>query len=46
MADRRLGHGPYVASPGGGTQPRARTLGGRWRAKRTDAGRTRKTKRK
>jgi hypothetical protein len=41
MADRRLGKGPYVRSAGGGKQPRARTLTGRWRKKRADAKRGR-----
>ena len=36
MADRRLGKGPYVASGGGGKQPRSRTKLGRWRKKRSD----------
>ena len=45
MADRRLGRGPYVPSPGGGKEPRSRTKSGRWRAKRSDAGSTRRTSR-
>ena len=31
MANRKLGHGPYVADEGGGKQPRARTKHGNWR---------------
>ena len=38
MADRRAGRVPHVPSPGGGRQPRARTQGGQWRRKRSDAG--------
>lgn len=38
MADRRAGKGPYVPSPGGGKEPRARNQDGRWREKRSDAG--------
>jgi hypothetical protein len=43
MADRRAGtkQGPYVPSPGGGKEPRARTQAGTWRAKRSDAGKPR-----
>jgi len=43
MADRRAGprQGPYVPSAGGGTQPRSRTKSGAWRAKRSDAGKSR-----
>lgn len=41
MADRRAGRIPHVPSPGGGKQPRARTQSGRWRAKRSDAGKPR-----
>jgi hypothetical protein len=39
MADRRAGpkQGPYVPSPGGGKEPRARNKDGRWREKRGDA---------
>jgi hypothetical protein len=39
MADRRAGkkQGPYVPSPGGGEQPRARNSNGEWRKKRIDA---------
>jgi hypothetical protein len=39
MADRRAGkrQGPYVASPGGGTEPRSRNKDGEWRKKRSDA---------
>lgn len=47
MADRRAGtkQGPYVKSEkGGGVQPRARNKDGTWRAKRSDAGKSRKTK--
>lgn len=44
MADRRAGpnQGPYVPSPGGGTQPRDRNADGSWRKKRSDAGKPRK----
>jgi hypothetical protein len=40
MADRRAGphQGPYVPSPNGGKEPRARNKDGTWRAKRSDAG--------
>lgn len=38
MADRRAGRVPHVPSSGGGRQPRARTQGGQWRRKRSDAG--------
>lgn len=42
MADRRAGKKiPHVPSPGGGKEPRARTKGGRWRKKRSDAGKPR-----
>lgn len=46
MADRRAGprQGPYVPSPGGGEQPRSRTKGGTWRAKRSDAGKSRSSR--
>lgn len=39
MADRRAGphQGPYVPSPGGGTEPRSRNKDGTWRRKRSDA---------
>jgi hypothetical protein len=39
MADRRAGkrQGPYVPSPGGGTEPRSRNQDGEWRKKRSDA---------
>lgn len=44
MADRRAGRkqGPYVPSPHGGKEPRARNADGRWRKKRSDSGKTRK----
>ena len=42
MADRRAGRGPYVPDEGGGTQPRSRRADGRWRKKRSDAGKKRK----
>ncbi len=44
MADRRAGpnQGPYVPSPGGGTQPRDRNNDGTWRKKRSDARKPRK----
>lgn len=40
MADRRAGpdQGPYVPSPHGSEQPRARNNDGTWRKKRSDAG--------
>jgi hypothetical protein len=43
MADRRAGprQGPYVPSPGGGKEPRSRNKDGAWRAKRSDAGKSR-----
>jgi hypothetical protein len=41
MTDRRAGKIPHVASPGGSKQPRARNTDGRWRAKRSDAGKAR-----
>lgn len=41
ITDRRAGKIPHVPSPGGGKQPRARTASGRWRAKRSDAGKPR-----
>lgn len=43
MTDRRAGprQGPYVAR-----QPRARNKDGGWRAKRSDAGKPRSSKRK
>lgn len=43
LADRRAGpkQGPYVPSPGGGKQPRARNQDGQWRAKRSDASKAR-----
>jgi hypothetical protein len=43
VADRRAGprQGPYVPSAGGGIQPRSRTKSGAWRAKRSDAGKSR-----
>jgi len=43
MADRRAGprQGPYVPSPGGGKEPRSRNQDGTWRAKRSDAGKSR-----
>ena len=39
MADRRAGkkQGPYVQSPHGGVEPRARNKDGTWRRKRSDA---------
>ena len=40
MADRRAGKGPYVKDEGGGTQPRSRNANGQWRAKRSDAGKS------
>ncbi len=40
MADRRAGKGPYVRDEGGGKQPRSRNQDGRWRAKRSDAKKT------
>lgn len=48
MADRRAGkkQGPYVPSPGGGKQPRARNDDGTWRAKRSDSGKARDTGKK
>jgi hypothetical protein len=48
MADRRAGprQGPYVPSPGGGTQPRSRNENGTWRKKRKDAGKPRGTGKK
>ncbi len=42
MADRRAGRGPYVKSRHSGEKPRARDKDGRWRAKRSDAGKKRK----
>ena len=41
MTDRRAGKVPHVPSPGGNRQPRARNANGRWRAKRSDAGKLR-----
>jgi hypothetical protein len=41
MTDRRAGKVPHVPSPGGSRQPRARNNNGRWRAKRSDAGKSR-----
>jgi hypothetical protein len=41
MTDRRAGKIPHVPSPGGSKQPRARSGNGRWRAKRSDAGKSR-----
>jgi hypothetical protein len=41
MTDRRAGKIPHVPSPGGNRQPRARNANGRWRAKRSDAGKPR-----
>jgi hypothetical protein len=41
MTDRRAGKVPHVPSPGGSRQPRARNGDGRWRAKRSDAGKPR-----
>lgn len=41
VADRRAGKGPYVRDEGGGTQPRSRNKDGTWRAKRSDAGKSR-----
>jgi len=41
MTDRRAGKIPHVPSPGGSKQPRARNSNGRWRAKRSDAGKSR-----
>ena len=43
VADRRAGKGPYVRDEGGGTQPRSRNQDGSWRAKRSDAGKSRAT---
>lgn len=42
MADRRSGRGPYVRDEGGGKQPRLRNKNGRWRAKRSDAKKTKR----
>jgi hypothetical protein len=44
MADRRTGRVPHVPDEGGGKQPRSRTNEGRWRKKRSDAGKPRKSK--
>jgi hypothetical protein len=44
MTDRRAGRVPHVPSPGGSKQPRARNKNARWRAKRSDAGKTRSRK--
>jgi hypothetical protein len=44
MTDRRAGRIPHVPSPGGSKQPRARNKNGQWRAKRSDAGKTRSGK--
>ena len=41
MADRRAGKVPYVRDEGGGSQPRSRNKDGSWRAKRSDAGKSR-----
>lgn len=41
MADRRAGRVPHVRDEGGGQQPRSRNDDGRWRAKRSDAGKKR-----
>ena len=41
MADRRAGGVPHVRGPGGGLMPRTRSRNGRWRRKRSDAGRFR-----
>lgn len=41
MADRRAGKGPSVRDEGGGRQPRGRNKDGSWRAKRSDAGKSR-----
>lgn len=46
MTNRRLlDKDVVVPKPGGGTQPRSRNENGRVRAKRSDAGKPRKTKR-
>ncbi len=45
MADRRAGKVPHVRDEGGGKQPRSRNKDGRWREKRSDAGK-KKTKKK
>ena len=42
MADRRAGSIPHVPDEGGGQQPRSRNQDGRWRKKRSDAGKKRK----
>ena len=42
MPDRRAGRVPHVREDGGGKQPRSRNKDGRWRRKRSDAGRKRK----
>ena len=44
MPDRRAGKVPHVPEreKGGGSQPRSRTEKGRWREKRSDAGKARK----
>jgi hypothetical protein len=42
VADRRTGRVPHVPEQGGGKQPRSRTKSGRWREKRSDAGKKRK----
>jgi hypothetical protein len=44
MPDRRAGRIPHVPEreKGGGKQPRSRTQAGRWRGKRSDAGKKRK----
>ena len=41
MADRRRGRGPYVPDEVGGRQPRSCNQDGRWRKKRSDAGKKR-----
>jgi hypothetical protein len=41
MADRRSGRVPHVRDEGGGKQPRSRNKDGSWRAKRSDAGKSR-----
>ena len=41
MADRRTGRGPYVPDEGGGRQLWSRNQDGRWRKKRSDAGKKR-----
>lgn len=45
MPDRRSGTKkgvPHVPERGGGLQPRARNIDGRWRKKRSDEGKARK----